>query len=125
MAQQFSCGNFSLLSNLIKGLITEYTSTANGDDNCLGIRVISQTWENCNVYTCGANETFETMLRKAIVVDSKGHPALNIAIISDATDIANCGTSGESAEMKLKKCFCNITGSNDLALIILTTTELQ
>jgi hypothetical protein len=65
------------------------------------------------------------MLRKAIVTDSNGHPALNIAIISDATDIANCGTSGETVEMKLKKCFCNVTGSNDLALILLATTELQ
>ena len=125
MAQYLGCGTFYLLENLIKGLITEYTSTANGDDGCLGIRIIEQTWENCSVLNCGSNETFETLLRKAIVIDSKGHPALNVARITDATDIANCGTSAESVDMKLKKCFCNITGSSDLAIILLKTTELQ
>ena len=39
MAQYLGCGTFYLLENLIKGLITEYTSTANGDDGCSGIRI--------------------------------------------------------------------------------------
>ena len=125
MSQVFGCGTSYLLNTLIKGLITEYSSTRDGDNGCSGIRIIEQTWENCTVLTCGSNETFETLLRKAIVTDSNGHPALNIVIIKDATDVANCGTSGESVEMKLKKCFCNITGSNDIALVLLKTTELQ
>lgn len=125
MAQVFGCGaSFHLLENLINGIITQYSSVTHGSDGCHGMRIIQHTFKDCSVLNCGSNETFETLLRKAVVVDKNGHPAINVVIITDATDIADYGAAGASVETMMKKCFCTVSGSDDLAIVLLNTTEV-
>ena len=117
MAEVFNCGGFYLLKTLLNGIITEFEN----HPGCMGIRYIAQTWANCTPIDCGSTQTYEHLLRRAIVTDSNGMPSLNIVILTDA-DVANCGIADQSLEKKFAKCFCE-TSEGETALIILTRTD--
>lgn len=114
MANVFGCGNFELLSSLLLQLVRQDSRTA----GCFGLKIAQKTASSCASVACGADETYETMLRRAIEVDDNGGAILNVVIVTDTDTLLSCGDY-TNFEKALKSCFV-VTSDDKIALKLFT-----
>ena len=110
MANVFGCGNFELLGSLLLQLVRQDSRTL----GCYGLKIAQKTAASCASVACGADETFETMLRRAIEVDDNGGAILNVVLSTDTDTLLSCGDY-TTFEKALKSCFM-VTTDDKIAL---------
>ncbi len=119
MALKVSCGEFYTLEALLKSLIGAPESGDN--EGCYGIRIMQQSFLDCTVVACNSTQTHEHLLRRAITLDAKGRPALNVVIVTAAI-IDSCSLADKTLLQKFARCFCETT-ENEVALVLYATAD--